>query len=204
MSTFKYIELSSCVRGERFKYTFKGDGKQYVALLTESQYKKYKEDFDNVNRTLLCSPVVFTSNTDEDKLFIVRDLDDKDLPEAWSGTVKRYSPLIPVAKIDNLPSLLNRRVRNATDTDADESMIQYWEDNKDKDATIDLSKKTLLCSSCGKEVKTDELDGAHVVFANGGSKTLYITPTCRTCNRSKVNRIFEVNKHDLVIAPEEE
>lgn len=37
MSTPKYVELSRYVHGERFKYTFKGDCKQYIILLTNDE-----------------------------------------------------------------------------------------------------------------------------------------------------------------------
>lgn len=199
---FKNIELSSCIKGERYKYIFKGDEKQNVALLTESQFNKYHEKCNNVKREQLASPAVLISDFNDDKLYIVRDLGDKDIPSEWSGRVERYSPLIPVSDIDKLPNIYNRRVKNATDTNADESMIQYWKDNKSNKATVDFSKALFRCPSCGKMVKTSEADGAHVVLANGSNKTKYITPTCQTCNRSKVNRVFEVNVNDLVKAPE--
>ena len=199
---FKYLELSSCVKGERFKYTFKGEGKQNVALLTEEEYKTYSDGCNSVERVLTTSPAVLISKTDDEKLYIVRDLGNKDVPDDWKGSVDRYSPLIAVFDLDKLSGIFKRRMKNAANTDADESMIQYWDENKDKNATIDLTQKTCQCPSCGKIVKTTELDGAHVVLANGSSKTEYITPTCRSCNRSKVNRIFEVNLSDLVLAPE--
>lgn len=202
MAKHKFKELSSCVRGERFKYTFSGVCEQYVALLTESEYEKYKQDYTSVERKLVSSPFVLISNSDDDKLVAVIDLGGKDFPKGWSGSVKRYSPVVPVADIDKSPSIFNNlRVKNAKDTEADESMIQYWKDNKDKNSKIDLSKRTFRCPSCGKTVKVEELDGAHVIPASGSSQTLYITPTCRTCNRSKVDRIFEVNNADLVKAP---
>lgn len=199
-NTYKYIELSSCVKGEQFKYTFKGNKTQYVALLTESQFKEYKKDFNNVNRFGVTSPIVLTSKTDDEKLVIVRDLNGAEVPTEWGGTVARYSPLISKFNIDKGPSILKCRVKNASDTDADESMIQYWKDNK-KSVAIDLSKKTCQCPSCGKTVKTSEMDGAHVVKVNNTDGKEYITPTCQTCNRSKVNRNFEVSAFDLVEAP---
>lgn len=148
MATIKSVKLSSCVRGERFKYTFGGDCKQYVALLTEDEYEKYKKNLRSVKRQLVSSPIVLISNSDDERLVIVRDLDGKDFPDEWKGSVRRYSPLIAIANIDKLPSIFKRRVKNATGTDADESMIQYWDENKNKGATIDLTKKTVVCPSC--------------------------------------------------------
>lgn len=202
MINYRYFELSTCVRGEHFKYSFTGgDRMQYVALLTPQQFNAYKESLGNVKRTLTSSPVVLTSNTDEEKLYLVRDMNGKGYPQESSGKVNRYSPLIAKEDIDIAPKVSHQRVKNAANTDADESMIQYWKDTKRKDATVDLTKKTCICPSCGKTESTSDFDGAHVVIVGKGSKQ-YITPTCATCNRSKVDRIFEVNNSDLVEAPE--
>lgn len=202
MGKYRKTELSSCVKGERFKYTFSsGNEVQNVALLTEEQFESYKKDINSVKRKPLSSPAIITSTTDDEKLVMVRDLGGKDYPADSKGSVNRYSPLIALSAIDNIPSILRMRVKNAKGTEADESMIQYWKDNKKQQATVDLNKKMCQCPSCGKMVKTTEMDGAHVVSANGGRK-LYITPICRTCNRSKVYRIFEVSTFDLVDAPE--
>ena len=155
----------------------------------------------SAKRKAMASPAIITSAYDDEKLVLVRDLGGKVYPAGSKGTVTRYSPLIPIASIGKMAPVLRMRVKNAKDTEADESMIQYWKDHKGQFATVDLSKNTCQCPSCGKTVKTTEMDGAHVVSVNGGGK-LYITPTCRTCNRSKVNRIFEVSAFDLVDAPE--
>lgn len=198
----KRFELSTCVRGEHFKYSFSGgDREQYVALLTPQQFNAYKESLGNVKRTLTSSPVVLTSNTDEENLYLVRDMNGKEYPQETRVKIERYSPLIAKEEIDKAPKVSHLRVKNAVNTDADESMIQYWKDNKSKDATVDLTKKTCICPSCGKTVNTSDLDGAHVVIVGKRGKQ-YITPTCATCNRSKVDRIFEVNNSDLVEAPE--
>ena len=156
---------------------------------------------NSVKRKPMVSPAIITSTTDDEKLVMVRDLGGKDYPAKTSGNTVRYSPLFSIASIEKMAPALRMRVKNAKDTEADESMIQYWKDHKGQFATVDLSKNTCQCPSCGKTVKTTEMDGAHVVSVNGGGK-LYITPTCRTCNRSKVNRIFEVSAFDLVDAPE--
>ena len=47
---------------------------------------------------------------------------------------------------------------------------------------------------------SSDFDGAHVVIVGKGDEH-YITPTCKTCNRSRVERIFEVFIYDLVKAP---
>ena len=200
--THKSIELSTCVRGEHFKYSFSGgDNLQNVALLTTKQYETYKQKFDNVNRVSTSSPVVLTSKSEEDKLIIVRDMAGKEYFKESNGKVERFSPLISTGDINKKPKLFYNRVKNAVNTEADESMIQYWKDHKSKYATVDLSKKTCKCPSCGKTINVADFDGAHVVIVGKGGKQ-YITPTCKTCNRSKVDRIFEVNTFDLVEAPE--
>lgn len=47
---------------------------------------------------------------------------------------------------------------------------------------------------------SSDFDGARVVIVGKGDEQ-YITPTCKTCNRSRVESIFEVNVSDLVKAP---
>lgn len=200
--THKYFELSTCVRGEHFKYTFSGGEKlQNVALLTTEQYETYKQKYNKINRELSSSPIVLTSIFEEEKLYLVRDMDGKEYPQDSNGKVERYSPLIATGDINKRPKLFYNRVKNAVNTEADESMIQYWKNHKSKYATVDLSKKTCKCPSCGKTINVADFDGAHVVIVGKGGKQ-YITPTCKTCNRSKVDRIFEVNTFDLVEAPE--
>lgn len=79
----KYIELSTCVRDEHFKYTFSGgDNLQNVALLTTEQYETYKQKYDKIDRVLTSSPFVLTSRFEEDKLYLVRDMDGKNVLKA--------------------------------------------------------------------------------------------------------------------------
>lgn len=94
-------------------------------------------------------------------------------------------------------------MKNAHKTAAKESMIQHWKDNQDKNSKLDLTKKQFVCPSCGKTVDTDTLNGAHVHRINDSNKTIYITPTCESCNKSKVNRIFMVDRIDLILPPKE-
>ena len=93
------------------------------------------------------------------------------------------------------------RVFNASDTEADGSMIQYWKDHQNKNSKINLDNKTFLCPSCGKTVNVSSLHGTHVIKQYDSSGVLYITPTCDSCNTSKTTRIFKVNDVDLIIAP---
>lgn len=200
--TYKYVELSSCVKGEKFKYTFKGTGQQYVGLLTEKEYKDYLDKGTRGKLKLMSSPAILTSSTDEEKLYIVRDLGDKDMPKDWTGNCERFSPLMSDLSVKSGTSgILKRLVVNADDSEAEGSMIDYWKDNQSVHSRIDLTKATYQCPSCGKTVSTSKLDGAHVNLVNGGDKKKYIIPTCQTCNRSKVKRKFEVNPLDLVEAP---
>ena len=91
-------------------------------------------------------------------------------------------------------------VVNADDTLTEGSMIQYWKENHEPKSQIDLSKQTFICPSCSKVVSTARVHGAHVRSCEDTS-ALYITPTCDSCNSSKVKRYFKVNKVDLVEAP---
>ena len=120
-----------------------------------------------------------------------------------SGSIRRYSPELTNDEVwkDIVPDGVSF-VYNAKDTDADGSMIQYWKDHQHKDSKINLDNKTFVCPSCGKRVNTDSLHGAHVVRMKGNGTTMYITPTCDSCNTSKTNRLFKVETIDLIVAPE--
>lgn len=79
-------------------------------------------------------------------------------------------------------------------------MIQYWKEYHDPKSQLDLSKQTFVCPSCDKEVSVARAHGAHVRTCEDPS-TLYITPTCDSCNTSKVKRYLKVKNVDFVEAP---
>lgn len=170
-----------------------------------SRKKEYQAYHDNGVRNklkLMSSPAILTSNSDEDKLFIVNNLGDKDMPKDWLGSYERFSPLMSDLSVKNgKPGVLKRLVVNAEDTETDGVMIDYWKQNKSAYSTIDLTKSIYQCPSCGNNVSTSKLDGAHVRLIDVTDNKKYIIPTCQTCNRSKVKRKFEVNPNDLVEAP---
>ncbi len=119
------------------------------------------------------------------------------------GNIRRISPSFSIDDAQSFTAKLGTTyVKNAHNTEADESMIQYWKDNKNKLSAIDLSRASYICPSCNKRVWTSKLNGAHVVKLKDTKNNLYIVPTCETCNKSKVDRIFKVSVFDLVDAPE--
>lgn len=197
----RFKELTSCVRGELIELKFTGAEKMYVALLTEEEYNKYRENINSVKRQLYTSPAYFRASGEE-RMYIVHDLDGKDVSNI-KGTVRRFAPDFTPKDAQGLPHIGETYVKNAHDTEANESMIQHWKDNQDKNSKLDLTQKQFVCPSCGKTVDTDTLNGAHVYRINDANKTLYITPTCESCNKSRVDRIFKVNRIDLILPPKE-
>lgn len=199
--SYKFKKLVSCVKDELIELRFTGAEKMYSALLSETDYAKYDSNLGSVKRILVSSPVYFRVQSDGE-WYIVHDLDGKDINEI-EGDIRRFSPSFSIDEAKSFTAKLGTTyVMNAHDTEADESMIQYWKDNKNKLSAIDLSKSTYKCPSCNKLVGTSKLNGAHVVKVKETKKNLYIVPTCETCNKSKVDRIFKVSAFDLIEAPE--
>lgn len=59
---------------------------------------------------------------------------------------------------------------------------------------------------CNEEVPIGEMVGAHVIKADGSDETVYIYPTCDTCNKTYKGekadtKIFSVPITKLVPAP---
>lgn len=201
MGTYKYMELTSCVKNELIELKFNGVERMYCALLTQEEYNAYTKDCSSVKRHLHTSPIYFRA-IEADKLFLVHDLNGQDI-STINGWVRRFAPDFTPEEAQNNSSQGVEYVQNAHDTDADDSMIQYWKDHQDKKSKLDLYKSSFICPSCRKSVSVDTLNGAHVRIVNNTHDTLYITPTCETCNKSKVNRIFKVDAVDLIKAPED-
>lgn len=200
MGTYRYKELNNCVRNELVELKFTGVGMMYVALLSEEEYNRYNSDITSVKRYYSSSPVYFRAS-DSEKMYIVHDLNGEDITNI-EGHIRRFAPNFTSTDVQSLPQNGKTFVCNAHDTEAKESMIQYWKDNQDQKSKLDLTKKHFICPSCRKTVDTETLNGAHVYRINDSNKTQYITPTCETCNKSKVDRIFMVDRVDLIIPPQ--
>lgn len=201
--TILTYELNSCVDGEIVKIPFSGESEVYVAVLTEQQYQDYLGGKVVKCRTFTKSPAYFKVKGEGDRVITI-DLDGKPINSIKLGTVARFSPLLTLPEIKNLKADIGTTyVANAHDSTVDDSMIQYWKDHQRKFSKIDLSQTTFKCPSCGQCVKTDALNGAHVVKVKGSGNKQYITPTCEHCNKTKTDRIFKVSVWDLVDAPEE-
>jgi hypothetical protein len=202
MCKYLYEELPSCVEGEIFQFCFTGVKKARVALFTEDEFAKYEENQKYFQINELGSPVYFKVKG-EGKHIVVLDLDGEVIPVGVDGQTLRFSPLFTIEEIKrNKAEKGIKYVANAHHTDADRSMIQYWKDNQDEKSTIDLNKGYFICPSCGKKVQTSVLHGAHVNYVDGSPAHQFITPTCDSCNTSKVDRIFKVSALDLIDAPE--
>ena len=203
MINFYYVQLNSCVKGEKVVFSFNGIEKMYLGLFTEAQYKKYKEDMTSVKRNLCTTKAVGTITSDGD-WYAVFDNNGETLDKI-NTSVRRFDPSFTndEARACSAPAGISY-VYNADDTATKGVMIDHWKENQHKDSKMDLSKKTFTCPSCGKTVNTSDLHGAHVEKIGGPKGKLYITPTCGSCNTSKTKRIFKVATIDLVDAPKEE
>ena len=144
------------------------------------------------------APIGLTISRDGD-FWLVGDLDGNKV-DCIYDKVTRFAPGISLDDaLGFRHSLDENYVINADNTVTAGSMIDFWKENQDDKSTIDLSKKTFVCPCCGKIVPIGRVHGAHVHKYK--DTTLYITPTCDTCNTSKVKRFFKVKDIDLVKAP---
>ncbi len=64
MDKFLSLRLTGCVKGEKIKITFTGLNKMYVALLTEEDFEKYKDNISSVKRTLCSTNAIATVQRD--------------------------------------------------------------------------------------------------------------------------------------------
>ncbi len=200
MNLFLSLRMTGCVSGEKIKFVFFGLHKMHIAVLSEDDFELYHKNVKLVKRSLCSTNAIATIPSDGIWYAV---LDNDGIPfHSVSGTIFRYSPLLTNEEIWNGKVAIGMSlVLNAKNTEADRSMIQYWQENQHKESTINLNNKTVVCPSCGKRVNTDILHGAHVVKVGDISGKLYITPTCDSCNTSKTNRVFKVEDVELVIAP---
>ena len=201
MHTYFYVEMKSCVKGELIEFYFAGLPQMYLGLLSEEEYKKYQNDMSSVSRNLCKTRAVGTIKSDG-TWYAVFDLNGKQLAELQTS-VRRFAPSFSKQEVSEFSASNGvSYVLNAEDTTTDKSMIQHWKDNQNKDSKINLDNKTFVCPSCCKRVNTEDLHGAHVIKVNDRSGSMYITPTCDSCNTSKTKRIFKVDSCDLVLAPQ--
>lgn len=74
------------------------------------------------------------------------------------------------------------RIKHATGT-TDSSLVwlDYWEERSNEDVS---KYKYWKCECCGKDVPINKLVGSHVVKVDDPDETIYIYPTCDTCNKT--------------------
>lgn len=199
MENYYAVQLSSCVKGELI--LLKANVPYlYAHLFTDVQFQAYKKWKPQGIHFPMEIPVDLNASCDGDFWLVVDDGGDK--IDNVKFSFRRFAPNISKSDAIGMGHYsFETYVINADDTLTEGSMIQYWKENHDSKSKIDLSKHTFVCPSCGKIVSTSRVHGAHVHSYKDVS-TLYITPTCDSCNSSKVKRYFKVNKVDLVEAPE--
>lgn len=199
MENYYAVQLSSCVKGELI--LLKANVPYlYAHLFTDVQFQAYKKWKPQGIHFPMEIPVDLNASCDGDFWLVVDDGGDK--IDNVKFSFRRFAPNISKSDAIGMEHYsFETYVINADDTLTEGSMIQYWKENHDSKSKIDLSKHTFVCPSCGKIVSTSRVHGAHVHSYKDVS-TLYITPTCDSCNSSKVKRYFKVNKVDLVEAPE--
>lgn len=197
MNSYRFKHLNSCVRNELVLWEMNIPC-IYPQILTDEQYKKYQKNLDAFTKVPMNAPIGLTISRDGD-FWLVGDLDGNKVDGIYDK-VTRFAPGISLDDaLGFRHSLDENYVINADNTVTAESMIDFWKENQDDKSTIDLSKKTFVCPCCGKIVPIGRVHGAHVHKYK--DTTLYITPTCDTCNTSKVKRFFKVKDIDLVKAP---
>lgn len=103
--------------------------------------------------------------------------------------------------IEFVPSVEIKHAKGTTDNS--KIWFDYWIKQTKKDISNCL---TWNCECCDKEVPIDKMVGAHVVKADGADDTIYIYPTCDTCNNTYKGekadtKIFSVPITELVPAP---
>lgn len=100
-----------------------------------------------------------------------------------------------------IPSVEIKHAKDTTDNS------KVWFDYWIKQTKEDISNlPTWNCECCNEEVLIGEMVGAHVIKADGSDETVYIYPTCDTCNKTYKGekadtKIFSVPITKLVPAP---
>lgn len=206
--TFQYVKLENCVKDELFIVETTDDSSIFFYSGTLEGAKAYidngfkikkNEKFVKGAQEKITS---FTHTVRGEVSYILIDLDGQDVSNVkWKVT--RFSPLVKSSETSNLqPSnglVFAHHARHSKENNESDSMITYWEKNKKKECKLNLDDFT--CPCCGKAVKRDYIDGAHVLLV--GKSGQYITPTCKDCNEYKLvtDRYFKVKEEDLVAAP---
>lgn len=198
MENYDAVQLSSCVKGELI--LLKANVPYlYAYLFTDVQFQAYKKWKRQGIHFPMEIPIDLNVPCDGDFWLVVDNGGDN--IDNVKCAFQRFAPSISKSDAIGMGRYsFENYVVNADDTLTEGSMIQYWKENHEPKSQIDLSKQTFICPSCGKVVSTARVHGAHVRSCEDTS-ALYITPTCDSCNSSKVKRYFKVKKVDLVEAP---
>lgn len=94
----------------------------------------------------------------------------------------------------------NILIMNATDTEDEGSMIQFWIDK----TAFEFGYSSYLCPATNDLLNRDGLDGAHVEIVGHPEMGRFIIPVKKEFNRSHSRRSFYVKPEYLVVAPREE
>lgn len=79
--------------------------------------------------------------------------------------------------------------------DSERKHLLHWE----VITKISLDKLLWECPKCGKKFKTDDLEGACVVFPDDKESPRYVTPICKECHWLGDRRPFKVYENYLVM-----
>lgn len=206
--TFQYVKLENCMEDELFMvetmdgsevYFYSGNQKGANAYIDNGF--KYKKNGD-LTKNSKEKNTSFNHTVGGDVSYVLIDLDGKDVSKVkWQ--VRRFSPLVKSSETSNLQPhngiVYAQNAPHSKPNEKSETMISYWERIVGKKATVNLDDFT--CPCCGKHVKREEIDGAHVKIV--GRSGQFITPACKDCNEYKVvtDRYFKVSENDIVPAP---
>lgn len=100
-----------------------------------------------------------------------------------------------------IPSI---KVKHAKETTDDSKVwFDYWLEHTKEDVS---KYQSWHCECCNHDVPIDEMVGAHVIKADNSDDTVYIYPTCATCNNTYKEdkadtKTFSVPATELIPTP---
>lgn len=131
------------------------------------------------------------------KLFPMTYIDDMNIlvypKDNRFDFLDEWDDYLPFKRIRNERVL----VVNAEGTEADGTMIEYWERN----TNYNFSEHRYTCPATLKGCRREELDGAHVEIVGHPEMGQFITPLYNGFNRSHSRKPLYVRPDYLVVAP---
>lgn len=78
-----------------------------------------------------------------------------------------------------IPSVKVKHAKNTTDNS--KVWFDFWLEHTRENIS---NYKSWHCECCNKDVSINEMVGAHVIKTDNSDDTIYIYPTCDTCNKT--------------------